>query len=167
MLPSGSNTYPYITKCNYHIQVGIHIHTSSSNTYPHIMKSKRVGLQNPEAIHRRQNLSTSIIFMHFRALLVSVTVCSTQVASFFLLSCLRLIHSVTDTKCLPSTYPSPSIWIGNVHWRDIWCSEWSQTAYAIYLMAPSVHSGFFSVILWNKNPRIQPKFWTCRNDMGA
>ena len=40
--------------------------------------------------------------------------CSLACIIFFL-SCLRLIHSVTDTKCLPSTYPSPSIWIGNIH----------------------------------------------------
>ena len=52
MLQSGANTYPYITKCNYDIQVGIHIHTSGSNTYAHITKSRRDGLQNPEAIHR-------------------------------------------------------------------------------------------------------------------
>ena len=52
MLQSGANTYPYITKCNYHIQVGIHIHTSGSNTYAHITKSRCDGLQNPEAIHR-------------------------------------------------------------------------------------------------------------------
>ena len=129
MLQSGANTYPYIMKYNYDIQVGIHIHTFSSNTYAHITKSRRDGLQNPEAIHRwdfqkvQPQHQHYLLVFYFMALLLSVTICSTQVASFFLLSCLRLIHSVTDTKCLPSTYPSPSIWIGNVHWRDIWCSE--------------------------------------------
>ena len=38
------------------------------------------------------------------ALLVSVTVRSTQVATFFLLSSLGLVHSVPDTTCLPSAY---------------------------------------------------------------
>ena len=52
MVQSGANTYPYITKCIYDIQVGIHIHTSSSNIYAHITKSRRDGLQNPKEIHR-------------------------------------------------------------------------------------------------------------------
>ena len=65
MLQSGANTYPYITKCNYHIQVGIHSHTSGSNTYAHITKSRRDGLQTLEAIHRWDFQKVQLQHQHY------------------------------------------------------------------------------------------------------
>ena len=59
------------------------------------------------------------------ALLISVTVCSTQVATFFLLSNLGLVHSVLDTTRLPSAYAPLHSWIWDEHWMGIFLSEWS------------------------------------------
>ena len=50
MLQSGANTYPYITK--YISHTCPNTCTSGSNAYAHITKSRRDGLQNPEATHR-------------------------------------------------------------------------------------------------------------------
>ena len=100
--------------------------------------------------------------MHFRALLVSVTVSSTHVASCKCDSFIRLRIRSVCRRPTPLLVSGLRMYIG-----EIFGVVNMPMPYAIYLMAPSVHSGFFSVIFWNKNPRIQPRFWTCRNDMVA
>ena len=52
----------------------------------------------------RSSLGSSSGYWKLWTLLVSVTVCSTQVATFFLLSNLGLAHSILDTTRLPSAY---------------------------------------------------------------
>ena len=74
----------------------------------------------------RSSLGSSSGYWKLWALLVSVTVRSTQVVMFFfLLSSLGLVHSVLDTTCLSSAYAPLHSWIWDEHWTWIFLSEWS------------------------------------------
>ena len=67
----------------------------------------------------RSSLGSSSEYWKLWALLVSVIVCSAQVATFFILSNLGLVHSVLDTTRLPSAYAPLHSWIWNEHWMGI------------------------------------------------
>src|SRR6266498_1226166 len=108
-----------------------------------------------------------MVFIH-RTLLVVVSVIVTLVAPSWHLADLRLIHTISDTTCLPTTRASLlSLWIWNIKWLGMILSERSKDSDPVYLMLPSRRDYLFCEIRRNKRCWLNPGLHTCGNDMRA
>src|SRR5436190_24217226 len=98
-----------------------------------------------------------MLFIH-GTLLIVVSVIVTLGAQFWHLAGLRLIHTIPDTTCLPTSRACPfCLRIWNVPYLGIFLCEHSKYSDPVYLMLPSRRDCLFSEIRRKQTILAEPR----------